>query len=376
MCKKIIKYFQTFIKNLKDGYNKNKTLLIKFIFVVVVFAVLFLLFPDLIMPIIFVTLVITLIFICVALFRYPSIKEKISQNALTLLVGMVLGVSIIWVCIYLFGNILHLTRDFYEGAIIVMTSITIVISFILSVILSEKDRLYGENESLRKDKEEIESSIGAIISEKNILAEAETKGYKQIKILGVNATGLIHYAKETLEKLLLKGCDIYILIVEENSLAFKKRVEIESAEAEKYKDEKSEDKKYKDLAYGRLLAELCGTIRMLYEIQETAKVKSTRWWERAGEIKLKLRTNTPKDDEWFALTLAEDGLNGFAVVRVYPKAEEKKRGLKGPTFFYKSNDSKTRDDYYVYLKKFNDLWGEGKKCDLESYNSSLKLKCE
>lgn len=165
----------------------------------------------------------------------------------------------------------------------------------------------------------------------------------------------------------MKGHTIHILIVEGDSPAFKKRVEIESAENGEYRD------KYKDLTRGRLLAELCSAIRILYEIQETVKLKHSLRWGCVGEIKLRFRTDTPEDDEWFALTLAEDGLNGFACVRVYPKG--KKRGMKGDTFFCESNDPKTEDKYHEYLKKFNELWEKGKPCDLDKYNKFIKTSC-
>lgn len=129
MYKKVIEYFQTSIKNLR-GCGKNKTLLIASI-LVCVGAILFLLFPDLGILIVHVAIVIFLILIWVVLFWYPSIKENISQNIIALLVGMVLGASV-GVCLYyLVDSIKCLTRDFYEGATIVIASITVVMSFIL-----------------------------------------------------------------------------------------------------------------------------------------------------------------------------------------------------------------------------------------------------
>lgn len=191
------------------------------------------------------------------------------------------------------------------------------------LLKEKKARLMEENESSER---KISYQIELI---KLTINDIFRKGEKPtLNILGTNALGPLHQGREVLISLLKKGGSLYVLILDPNCLAFKKRSQFEND------------------TVGRIRAETEASYQILRDI--SSQLDNRR---QKNELRLRLYTEHPDRSLFFVKSTKDNEL----ILDNRYHDDRGTRGLEGE-MFPQTASGRTSRGFVENIKHFENLW--------------------
>lgn len=219
-------------------------------------------------------------------------------------------------------------------------TITAAVAAIVSVVLGaftfrgryKIKQLEQKIEYLKKKVDRVTSTVDPE-SDRRLIKDAE----KSVQILGINALGPLHHAREAMIKFLKvrKGI-LHIVLLDPESTVFRDREDHERD------------------AFKRILTEWKASLTILMDIKGNSK----------GHIEIKLRSEPPDRSLLIIDAIGGPETKSKMLINYYPE-QLGMRGYSGAQFLSEYVAERDRDSFFRNTSYFDQCWQESKPTDMD-----------
>ncbi len=193
-------------------------------------------------------------------------------------------------------------------------------------------QLKQEIEYLKKKVHRVTSTVDPE-SDRRLIESAE----KSIQILGINALGPLHHAREAMIKFLrASGGILHIVLLDPESTVFRDREEHERD------------------GFKRILTEWKASLTILMDIKANSK----------GHIEIKLRSDPPDRSLLIIDAIGGPETKSKMLINYYPE-QSGMRGYSGAQFLSEYVAERDRDSFFRNTSYFDQCWQESEPTDLD-----------
>ena len=222
--------------------------------------------------------------------------------------------------------------DVAAGALLAFAAaVTAIITGLTFRSRTKTRRFKDEIEYLKKKVDRVTSTVDPE-TDKRLIEEAE----KSVEILGINALGPLHHAREAMIEFLAKGGILRIILLDPESPAFRAREDLE-------KDQ-----------FKRILTEWTAAITILKDIETKSR----------GRIEIRLRSDAPDRALLIIDAIKEAGTKSKMLINYYLE-QRGMRGYSGVQFLTEYVAERDRDSFLKNRKYFDERWDQSTRTTVD-----------